>query len=115
MTGTTQATILSGTTGIDFTITGLDDLLVEGLESIIVDITGAVLNGTEFATQQQTVNIIDNDVAEVLLAVSTGYLAEATGEVTVTLATSGDVIINTGIMVTLTYAGTATDGIDYTT
>ena len=55
-------TIVSGSTSANMVVTGIDDVLYEGTESIIVDIA-SVVNGSEYNTQQQTVNIIDDDTA----------------------------------------------------
>jgi hypothetical protein len=49
------------------------------------------------------------------LTVNTGVINENGGVAVFTLATSGDVIVNTGIVVNLIYVGTGINGIDYMT
>jgi len=114
ITGTIEVTIPALTTGTTFTLTGLDDLLVEGNELITVDIN-TVTNATEYGTQVQNLTIIDDDVAYILMSVNTGAIDENNGSATFTLFTSGDVIASTGIYVDLIYSGTAIDGVDYIT
>ena len=63
-------------TGNSFVLTGLDDLVVEGTETIVLDISG-VVNAVEFATQTQVINVLDDDTAFVLLSVNTGAIDEA--------------------------------------
>jgi hypothetical protein len=101
-------------TGASFVLTGINDLLVESGEAIVLDISG-VLNAVEFGTQTQTVTVLDDDSAEVLLTVDTGAINENGGVAVFTLATSGDIISDTGIIVTFDYSGTAINGVDYIT
>ncbi len=51
--------VLAGQTSGSITLTALDDLLLEGDESIVLDVA-SVLNGTENGTQQVTVTITDD-------------------------------------------------------
>ena len=53
-------TIPAGQTTGTTTVTAVQDVLVEGNETVVLDITG-VVNGTENGTQQQTITIIDDD------------------------------------------------------
>ena len=53
-------TIPAGQTTGTTTVTAIQDVLVEGNETVVLDITG-VTNGTENGTQQQTITIIDDD------------------------------------------------------
>ena len=39
VTGTAQATITAGLTGTTFTLTGINDIMVEGSESLVVEIS----------------------------------------------------------------------------
>lgn len=87
--------------------------MVESGENVTISISGA-LNAVEFATQSQIINIIDDDIAEVVFTTSTGYLQESGGVVVFTLATSGDVIVNTGIIVYIVYTITPSTGASYT-
>ena len=95
-------------------MTGINDLLIENTETIIIDIA-SVTNGNEYASQQQIINILDNDVAEILLTTNTGALNENGGTATFTVSISGGITHTTGIIVTLSYAGTALSGTDYIT
>jgi len=113
-TGSVTVTIAPFTTGIDFTITGINDILAEGNEDATAEIA-SVVNGSEYGTQVQNVTILDDDAAQILLEISTGNMAENDGVVLVTLRSSGDVISLTGVIITLAYSGTAIDGSDYTT
>ena len=72
-----------------------------------------MVNATEAGVQQQTVTIVDDDTAFVVLSVSTGSIAEGSGVSVVTVSTLSGVTSTTGIVVTLTYAGTALSGVDY--
>lgn len=112
--GTLTFTILSGSTGGSFILTGIQDMIAEGNESIVIEIE-SVLNAAEYGTQAQNLTIIDDDIAEVLLSVDTGAIDENAGLATFTAYTSGDVISETGIVITLIYSGTSINGSDYTT
>ena len=72
-------------------------------------------NGTEAGTQQATINVIDDDAAYVILSTNTGNIAESGGVALVTVEILSGVTSNTGIDVTLSYTGTATNGADYMT
>ena len=65
-----------------------------------------MVNATEFNTQTQTVDVLDDDTAEIVLSVNTGAMNESGGVATFTLYTSGDVTSLTGIVVTVAYTGT---------
>lgn len=111
-TGVTQVIIPAGQTGYSFTLNTLDDVNGEGDESFTVSITG-VLNASEFNTQTETVTIIDDDIIIfVAMSVNTGAIDENNGSAIFTLYTSGDMIHNTGMVITLAYTGTAS-GVDY--
>ncbi len=106
-------TILSGQLTGTATITAVQDNLVEATETVIVDITSITNNdATENGVQQQTVSIIDDDVATVSLSVNNVNIAEAAGISTITAtldkATFENVTVNLG------YSGTATTLTDYT-
>ena len=58
-------TIPAGSTGISFVLTGIDDLIIEGSETIIIDIA-SVLNASEEGTQQETVTILDSETNTVI-------------------------------------------------
>jgi len=65
---TISVTIPAGLSGVSFALTGLDDLLNEGNESISIDID-TVDNATEYGTQVQNLTILDDDIAYVLMNV----------------------------------------------
>jgi len=90
-------------------VTGIDDITYEGTETIIVDVV-SVVNGSEHNTQQQTVNIIDNETAPTISVNDISITEGGTGVITVTLSTptTGNVTVN----FTLTGA-TARSGLDY--
>ncbi|MEG3921553.1 DUF4347 domain-containing protein, partial [Microcoleus sp. T3_A4] len=66
----TSISIPAGSTSGTATVTGVNDQIAEGLETVIVDITG-VTNGTENGTQQQTLVIADNDTAGITITPTT--------------------------------------------
>lgn len=112
--GYINATIPAGMTGISFTLTGIDDLTIEGDELVTIDIA-SVLNGSEYGTQTQNLTIIDDDTAYIVLSVDTGAINESAGQATFIAEISGGALSSTGIVVTLIYSGTATNGVDYLT
>jgi len=104
--GSTTANAVTG-------VTSISDALVEGNETIIMDIASvAGGSATENGTQQQTVTITDDDVPNISLSVSASPIAEAAGNSTVTATLSQVTFAN--VTVTLGYTGTATDVTDYT-
>jgi gliding motility-associated-like protein len=105
-------TIPAGSLNGMVTITSLNDLIYEGNETVITDIT-SVTNGSESGTQQVTTTITDDDAAPtVTLSISNATIAEAAGTATVTATLSA--ISGLAVTVNLGYTGTATGaGIDY--
>ncbi|MFT4925209.1 MAG: Leucine-rich repeat (LRR) protein, partial [Phenylobacterium sp.] len=108
-------TIAAGHLVASMTLSVNPDTLVEGDETVIIDISGVSGgNANENGIQQQTLTIIDDDFNAVVvsLAVSPASLGEynAVSTVTATLdsVTTADVTVN------LAYSGTATNGTDYT-
>jgi hypothetical protein len=94
------------------TLTAVDDILDEANETIIVDIT-TVTNATEDGVQQQTVTITDDDAApDVTITADVLTIPEAAGVSTVTATLSA--VSGQDVTVTLAFAGTATNGTDYT-
>ena len=99
------------TTG-SVTVTGLDDLIAEGNETVDVDIT-SVTNGTESGVQQVTITIIDDESAPTAtLSINKASLDESgsDGFATITATLSG-ISANT-ITINLAFSGTAV-GADY--
>ncbi len=109
----TQIIIGAGSTTGSVTITGDDDAIFEGAETVIVDIT-SVTNGTESGSQQETVTITDDDSApSVTLSESGSPIAENGGVSTITATLSNP--STSAVTVDLGYGGTATGGgTDYT-
>ncbi len=109
--------MLAGETSAVIDVTVLDDLLVEGAESVIVTLTGATGDGNIAlgTTTEATITIIDNDPVvqnEVTIAASADG-AEAgplNGSFTVSLTSAA----TTDTTVTYSVAGTATPDDDYT-
>ena len=107
-------TIPAGQTTGMATVTAVQDVLVEGNETVVLDITD-VVNGTENGTQQQTITIIDDDsqIVNVTLSVSPSSIAEAGGVSTVSAILSA--VSDQAVTVVLAASGTATGGgTDYT-
>ena len=84
----TQIIIGAGSTTGSVTITGDDDAIFEGAETVIVDIT-SVTNGTESGSQQETVTITDDDSAPTVTLSEIGSpIAEDGGVSTITATLS---------------------------
>ena len=109
----TQIIIGAGSTTGSVTITGDDDAIFEGAETVIVDIT-SVTNGTESGSQQETVTITDDDSAPTVTLSELGSpIAENGGVSTITATLSNP--STSAVTVDLGYGGTATGGgTDYT-
>ncbi len=118
--GGTDYTLSSGTITITpgnltgtATVTTVQDVIVEGHETIILDITG-VNNCIEDGVQHQTITLLDDDLPKVTLSQSVTSFDEASGTNTITATLdatySEDVLITIGLNAT----GTATDGSDFT-
>ena len=113
-TGPNSVTILAGQTNATITLTVVDDLVVEGSESVAVtlaSITSAAPSVTLSATVLATNTIADNDVATLTLGAP--VVNEATGTatypVTLNRATASGFTIAAA-----TSSGTATSGSDFT-
>ena len=93
------------------TIAATGDLLAEGNETVIVDIS-SVTNGTESGVQQVTTTILDDDGVLVTLSVNNATISESGGSAIFTATLSGtsasDVTVNLG------FSGTASHPADYT-
>ena len=108
----TSNTILvpAGQTSGTITLTGLDDLAIEGNESFVVDIVGVVA-GSENGTQQVTGTVVDDDGTTVSLLLAGSPFAENSGLAKVTALLSSTSSVD--VTVQLGFTGTATAGVDY--
>ncbi len=91
----------------------LDDLIVEGAETVIVDLTPATSNASITAAGSATVSIADDDTSTVSIANTTNgtEAGPANGTMTVTMTNQS----STATTVSYTLgAGTATSGTDFT-
>jgi alpha-tubulin suppressor-like RCC1 family protein len=108
-----SATIPTGSTYVDVTITPTDDTLVEGKESVIMTLSA---NPTYLlgVTTVGTVNLLDNELPVLTVSVSDGWASEPgtdTGKFTVTRTGAK----TAALTVSYTMSGTATNGVDYAT
>ena len=111
-------TVLSGASTATIDVTGIiDDALVEGTETIIVTLTGTDNVDVTLAAgpaDTATVNILDNNTAEVSIAATTN--ANETGSVNGLFTLTQSATSASDTIVTYAIAGTATNGgSDYTT
>ena len=111
-------TVLAGATTATIDVTGIiDDALVEGTETIIVTLTGTDNVDVTLAAgpaDTATVNILDNNTAEVSIAATTN--ANETGSVNGLFTLTQSATSASDTIVTYAIAGTATNGgTDYTT
>jgi hypothetical protein len=108
----TSITIPAGSTSASITLASVSDVLYEGNETVIIDIS-TVTNGTESGTQQQTVTITDDETAPtVTLSTGVATIAETSGSTTVTATLSA--VSGLATTVNLSFTGTATVATDYT-
>jgi fibronectin-binding autotransporter adhesin len=112
----TTITITAGQTTGTTTVTLNDDALDEAVETIVLDITGVSGGGgaTENATQQQTINITDNDPLPSLSIANVSQAEGNSGTSTMTFTVTLSAV--SGRTVDVNYAtsdGTATAGSDY--
>ena len=107
----TQITIAPGATTGTATITGQQDTLFEGDETVIATITG-VANATDPAPAETvTVTITDDEAAPTVTLSGGASIAENGGVATITATLS--TISGLPVTVTLLYGGSATGGTDY--
>ena len=95
---------------VSTTLTGVDDIIDDDAEGILVD---AAIGGSAVGTQQ-TVTITDDDAAPVLeISVSAASVAENGGTSTVTVTTGTGSTFATDQAIALSLSGTATLASDY--
>jgi Calx-beta domain len=106
-------TITAGATTANINIPVINDILVEGNESVIITLT-AVTSGlaTLGAPLVATNTIADNDAPLVTIANTTN--GNETGPVNGVFTVSQTAIPTTPIVIAYTVSGTATSGLDYT-
>ena len=110
-------TIAAGSTSGSITATGLDDLLNDEAETVVVDIdTVSGGNGaSESGTQQATITITDDDNPPVVdLLVSASSVNENAGSAAAVITALLDHAATVDTLVTLSPSGTADNGSDYT-
>jgi hypothetical protein len=111
----TTITITAGQTVGTTTLSATSDTSVEGNETVIVDVlTVNGGNASENATQQQTLNIIDDDFHPVTVTLSARHNSVQEGATSNTLTATLDKATGADVTVSLSYSGTATAGTDYT-
>ncbi len=107
-----QIVIPAGQTSASITLTGLDDLLVDPNETVVVDIT-SVQNAIEAGIQQVTASITDNETLPIVeFRDASQSAAETAGAVTGIVKLSQTMSFD--VTVPFTISGTATQGLDYT-
>ncbi len=111
----TTVSIPVGQSSASVDIPVIDDVLLEGDESIGAMLTNSSLGAVTITTNQATATITDNDTATATIVATTPTAAEnpsSNGEFTVYLSR----VNNTGAPITVNYtvSGTATAGQDYT-
>jgi hypothetical protein len=110
-------TIPAGQTMASIVVTPIDDTVVEGTETVLLALTGStpgspsVLINT--ASDEATVEIADNDAAQVSIAA--GRAGNETGAVSGQFTLSLSAASATDTTIAFTLGGTATAGSDYTT
>ena len=105
-----ELSLEAGAGSVTATVTLRDDTIVEGSETIEVTAKhGGVVVGS-----QPTIEITDDDQAAFEVEVSAGTLTEPSGEVTVTVSTTGTLTFAEAQAITLEFGGDAAKGSDYT-
>jgi hypothetical protein len=109
--GPATVTIPAGQTSATLTLTVADDTIVEGSETAVVTLASIASGLATLGTTTSATNTIaDNDAATVTIANTTNGAEPSTnGVLTVTQSSVSSV----PTVINLTYAGTATNGTDY--
>lgn len=117
----TQFAIPDGTNAQQLILGVLDDLFIEQTETVIVSISNPIIGGVNTASDTATANIFDdNNLIEVEISVTADGIeippvpGALDAEFTVGLAGGLVNQLGTDITGTVSYAGTATEGVDYT-
>ena len=107
-TVTKELTLAAGQTSVSTTVTTTDDTVAEGDETIVI-----TAQRDDTLVGETTITITDNDMVQFTLTVNETTIAEDGGETTVTVSTGG-ATFDTPQTITLSLAGIATEGEDYT-
>ncbi|WP_421939882.1 Calx-beta domain-containing protein [Pedobacter sp.] len=108
----TTVTIPAGQTSVSVDVPVLDDDTVEGPETVILTMAAATSNTAITAsTTPETVNISDNDLA--VATVTAGTNGDENGPVNGTFTVNLTHPSSTDTQVTYSLAGSATEGVDY--
>jgi hypothetical protein len=111
--GVTTISILAGGTSKTITLTGVNDLLDEDNETVIVAI-GGTTNATATGTPQ-TITITDDDAEPtVTLIVGANSINENTGATSTLVTARLSVVSGRDVTISLGKGGTATNSTDYT-
>lgn len=118
LTGT--VVIPAGSNSVSVPVHALDDDLIEPVETVIMNLTGASSSGINFtigAASSATVNIADDDNTNLNLqvAATTPAAAEPATNGAFTISLAGGKRTAEALTVHYTISGTATPGADYTT
>ena len=109
-------TISAGSTTGTATLTPTDDVIYEGNETAIVDISGVSGGGaTESGSQSETITITENESAPTVIISSRSSSGneENSSQITITATLSNATTAN--VTVSIGTSGTATEGSDYDT
>ena len=114
--GTEQITVAAGSSTGTFTVTVIDDALLESTETLIAQISNPGFAAVSIGTDTATADIADNDTATANLSVTTQ--GDEDGPVDIVYTVTLDKVNNTGSAITFDLddlgTGTATAGDDYT-
>ena len=107
--------IVAGSTTASTTLDIAEDGLIEGTETIIVDISSVTnsIGITENGVQTETLNLTDNEAGPTVSLSATSPIAENGGVSTVTARSECQAAAQS-TMVNLLFSGTADNGTDYT-
>ena len=89
----TQATIADGSDSVQFTVTGVDDLIADGDQSVTI-----TASATGFSDVTDTLTVTDDEAPELTLTIDPDSISENGGTATATLTrntgTSGDLVVD---------------------
>ncbi|MFM6345350.1 MAG: Calx-beta domain-containing protein, partial [Dolichospermum sp.] len=108
----TTVTFLAGSATAVVNLNVIDDTLVEGTETAILNVAAGA-GYTVGAAASATVNIADNDLPAITVVATDAVAGEPTNNGQYTLTRTGDT--TSALTVNIAMNGTATNGADYTT